>query len=260
MTKPADLAAARVHILQGGPILPALVDALAGEDVAAVHLIGDTPITDLDVQQNRHYRRADLGRRPSEVLRERVVAGTRTQLTASTDVPSNKLGWQDHLAGATFAIAIVPGPVLFTPWLEQVNEAAQDLGLAWISAALLDGKELHVGPTIGPGQTACYRCYEMRYKSNLTHFEAYSQFEAYARTLSSFPDFGMLPPLAELVAGVLAAEVVRFHTPGDRPISWGKLLTYDSTSFKLEAHPVLKLPRCATCSPTVNAPAARAWR
>jgi bacteriocin biosynthesis cyclodehydratase domain-containing protein len=259
MTKPADLATARVHILHGGPILPALVEALAGEDVPSIHLVGDAPITDLDVQQSRHYRRADVGRLPSEVLRERVVAGTRTELTASTAVPASKLAWQDCLAGATFAVAIVPGPILFTPWLELVNEAAQDLGLPWISAALLDGRELHVGPTIVPGQTACYRCYEMRYKSNLTHFEAYSQFEAYARTLSSFPDLGMMPPLGELVGGILAAEVVRFHT-GVRPMSWGKLLTFDSTSFALEPHPVLKLPRCNTCSPTVNAPAARAWR
>src|SRR5215831_420109 len=106
MTKPADLAAARVHILQGGPILPALVDALAGEDVAAIHLIGDAPITDLDVQQNRHYRRTDVGRRQSEVLRARV-AGTRTELTASNEIPANKLAWQDQLAGATFAVAIV---------------------------------------------------------------------------------------------------------------------------------------------------------
>src|SRR5262245_46232515 len=183
MTKPAS-----VHIVHGGPILPALVSALAGEHIDAIHLIGDDPITDLDVQQCRHYRRSDIGRRPSEVLRERQLAGSATVLTASQGLPANKLAWQERLAGATFAIALVPGPIPFAPWLEHLNEAALDLGLAWISAALLDGKELHVGPTIVPGETACFRCYEMRYKSNLSHYEAYEQFEAHARTLASFPD------------------------------------------------------------------------
>jgi bacteriocin biosynthesis cyclodehydratase domain-containing protein len=260
MTKPVSAEAATIHVLHGAPILPALVAALAGEHVGAIHLVGDAPITDLDVQQSRHYRRDDVGRRPSEVLRERVLAGTRTALTASDGLPATKLAWQERLSGATFAVALVPGPIPFTPWLEHVNEAALDLGLAWMSAALLDGKELHVGPTVVPGQTACFRCYEMRYKSNLSHFEAYQQFEAHTRTLSSFPDFGLLPPIAEVVAGLVASEVARFHTPGGRPVSWGKLLTFDTNSFVLETHPVLKLPRCASCSPAVNAPDARSWR
>jgi hypothetical protein len=52
---------------------------------------------------------------------------------------------------------------------------------------------------------------------------------------------------------------VRFHTPGERPASVGKLLTFDVASFTLETHPVLRLPRCAVCTPAVNAPGARAW-
>jgi bacteriocin biosynthesis cyclodehydratase domain-containing protein len=124
---------------------------------------------------------------------------------------------------------------------------------------MLDGRELHIGPTVVPGSTACYRCYELRYKSNIPVLEAYLAFESKVRAGVAPVDFGLLPTLVPLVSDLLACDIARI-LDGQQAQSHGALLTINMQTLKLERHPVLKLPRCSACSPIHNAPPDRTWR
>jgi bacteriocin biosynthesis cyclodehydratase domain-containing protein len=151
-------------------------------------------------------------------------------------------------------------PIPFPAWLEPFNLAAQDAGVPWLPVSAHDAVELHVGPTIVPGVTACFRCYELRYKSNLTFLDSYLQFETFIHGGGRAVDFGLLPPFADAAGALAALELRRALAPDQSPLSEGALVTVRTLDFGIEAHPVLKLPRCAACSPAVNEPAQRAWR
>lgn len=65
-------------------------------------------------------------------------------------------------------VVVLPGPLLFYPWLEKLNEAAFALRIPWTTLGLVDPDCVQIGPTIRPGVTACYKCFETRLKSKLS--------------------------------------------------------------------------------------------
>ena len=255
------LRAATVAIVNHGPLVPALVANLARMGVGALRLIGERAVADLDLRQSRIYRPADLGRPLREVLEERVDVGENgSRLVAHGDFPASKLEWQERLLGGTLLVAPVVGPIQFLPWLDVLNEAALDAGAPWMVTAQPNGTEIQVGPTFVPGVTACYRCFEMRWKSHVPNYEAYLQFEAHLRQGAPVRDFGYLAPTADIAAALVAMEVRRALLPDEEPLTVGTLVTFEASSFALQRHPLLPLPRCLACSPTRNAPATRQWR
>lgn len=255
------LAKATIVVVNHGPAVPSLIASLARLGLGTIELLGDAPLTSLEVEQARHFHPSDIHRLASEALVARLeLARLGVTLHARPEVPTTKLEWQVRITGKALVVAPVLGPVLFLPWIEALNEAALDAGTPWITAAMPSISEIYVGPLFVPGVTACYRCYELRTKSHISSYEAYLPFEAHLRGKGTPVDFGVLPPFADLAGSLLAMEVVRALLPDTTPLSVGKLISFDTTSFSTEIHPLLPLPRCLSCSPTRSAPAAREWR
>jgi bacteriocin biosynthesis cyclodehydratase domain-containing protein len=252
----AALAQAKLLVVNRGPWIPSLLLNLARLGFRDVRFVGDRPITALDVQQSRHYRREDIGASTSAALA--ALAGSSLRLEP-VGFPASKLEWQERLAGVSLAIVPSWGPVLFLPWLDLVNEATQDAGVPFITCAHPSLSELHIGPTIVPGETACYKCFEMRFKSHISNYESYVAFETFMRANDAPVDFGFFPPLADVAGAIVATEAARAVLPGQTPYTLQALVTFDATTFAFETHPLLPLPRCQVCSPARNAPNVRRW-
>lgn len=254
------LASAAVTVVGAGAATPALVAGLASSGIGKIRLLGDAPVQSTHVQHSRFLRRADVSKPMSDALRARALPpGYEGELDATAALPETKIDLQRELRGASFVVAVVTGPILFPPWMDVLNEATQDAGIPWTSAAVLEGTELHVGPTIVPGKTACYKCFELRFKSNIPSIEPYLRFEAFIRETGESRDFGLLPPLADIAGGLAAAETISALHPHRAPRTLGKLLTFHANSYSIDEHPVLRLPRCPSCTPVMNGPARREW-
>jgi bacteriocin biosynthesis cyclodehydratase domain-containing protein len=248
---------ANIGILNAGPVAPLLISALAKFGVRQITLIAADAVKKLEAQQCRALDSADAGRRWADVLPS--AAGPRTRVNTVSSRPEDVTDWGKEIEGMNMLVALVQGPILFYPWLEKLNLAAVAQKIPWTSVALLDGDVAHVGPTIRPRVTACYKCYELRYKSHLPYINRHDAFAAHVQQLEQPLDFGLLPPVADILSGFAAMEVVRAISPDSTPVTSGRLMTFSLSDFKTELHPVLKLPRCPHCSSVNGLPPQRIW-
>jgi bacteriocin biosynthesis cyclodehydratase domain-containing protein len=227
----AALKRAHIGVVNGGPVLPALVPLLAKLGVRRMTLIGSDK----------------AGSVPGLQI---------NQIEASSGEIED---WDETIRGMSMVVVLKEGPILFYPWLEKLNAAALSAGIPWTSIALLDGDTVHLGPTIRPNVTACYKCFELRLKSNLAFLNVNESFESYVRDSREIVDFGFLPPVAGIMAGFAALEVIRTLNPEDVAQTSGKLMVFNTADFSTSYHPVLKMPRCTACGPTRNQARQRIW-
>ena len=251
---------ANVGIVNAGPIAPALASSLVHFGVARLTLLGGSTVGSMEVQQSRYYQPQDENRDRISVWRERVTS-ERPDLDMkliSTDI-EEVVDWQELIHGTSMLIVFLQGPLLFNPWLDRLNEAAFALRVPWLTIALLDGESAQIGPTIRPGVTACYKCFETRLKSNFSFIGRDEAVEKYLGQTRERIDFGMLPPVADIVGGFAAIEVMRTLSPETVAQTSGRFMLFNVADFTTEFHPVLKLPRCPVCSPVRNKPKPRVW-
>lgn len=125
-----------------------------------------------------------------------------------------------------------------------VNEIAQEESVPWTSVQIhgLDG---FVGPTIFPGETACYACFKERTMANVSKHTGYEHYlkagdahrnQANART----PGFG------RMLAGYLVMDLVNVLAFGTGYTA-GRVIRVDGLRLSVECNDVLKLPRCEIC-------------
>ena len=258
------LKSAHIGIVNSGAAVPALLSSLAHFGVSRFSVFGDPEIEALEVQQSRYYQTRDQSRERISVWRERIPS-LNPQLDiklvpAGADKTAWKTSnWEEALQNLSMLIVMLQGPLLFPDWLGKLNEAAFALRLPWTSIALLDGESAQLGPTIRPGVTACYKCFETRLKSNLGWLGRNETLDAYLREAKEHVDFGLLPPVADIAAGFAAIEVVRTLSSDSVAQTSGKIMLFNAADFSTEFHPVLKLPRCTVCSPVRNKPQPRIW-
>jgi bacteriocin biosynthesis cyclodehydratase domain-containing protein len=124
-----------------------------------------------------------------------------------------------------------------------VNRLCLDRNIRWISHRCMELR-CEVGPWIVPGETACYRCLEMRKAANVRNFAD----SLAARQLLLARNEPVARLNFTLGTEVLALEVTKILGGFSRPMTYGSLLTFSLVSLESKLHPVLKVPRCAACS------------
>jgi bacteriocin biosynthesis cyclodehydratase domain-containing protein len=252
---------ATVSLLGGSAMAPRVLQELASCGVGTLRLVGmEDAVTELDLQESTSLSGSDLGRPFQEVLRELATRqGLRTQIE-TRPLPASKLEWHSALRGVDMAVALITGPVLFHRWLELLNEATLDIEVPWLSVSCLDGFELHIGPLFRAPQSPCYKCYELRYRSNTLFLEAQKQYEEFVATAKPPVRFGVPGFAVEVAASLAVREVVSALGGQEPPLSLGHLLTVEMSSFRIDRHPLMRLPRCESCgSASANTGASRAW-
>jgi ribosomal protein S12 methylthiotransferase accessory factor len=126
--------------------------------------------------------------------------------------------------------------------LEAVNSAALKGGWPWISGRIEMGIGM-IGPAVIPGQSACYRCCELRRQANMP---ATATPNGDAPTPNG--DAAAAPgPLPACVGSLLALEAVRLVSRLAPPQSLGRIMLLDFFAPEITSRRVLRLPNCPAC-------------
>jgi len=218
------------------------------------------PVTARDIGRSRHLGAADLGRHPAEVIAAQLDrAGLPAGVTAVGAEPSSVLEWRQLLRECGLVISACSKPVIFNPAYEMLNKAVLAANVMWLPLAVVDNTEIQMGPAVIPNETACYKCYEYRFQSNVGHVDSYKAFADTVNAMKETENFGVLPPFAEIAANYATVEAVRMLAPDMTPICAGKLLTVNIEDLSSERHPVLRVPRCPHCNAHAERVPERVW-
>ncbi|MBG0829784.1 TOMM precursor leader peptide-binding protein [Planomonospora sp. ID67723] len=111
------------------------------------------------------------------------------------------------------------------------------------------GVAVEVGPLVIPRETACYRCFTVRRRAALDGMGP----------MASAAGADRARPMIPLSTDWVAFEVVKFVTGIGEPVTRARMLAFDYMSGVVNAHPVLKLPRCPSCGVHRSRPSRTLW-
>jgi len=133
-----------------------------------------------------------------------------------------------------------------TPGLRQWNRYCVENHWGFFPAVLQDLVG-YVGPLVIPGETACYECLRARQNSHMS--DPAAQRAPETRGFEEQRFVGFHPAMAQTVGDLAAMELLKFH--GQLPM-WrvGTMIEVNLMAPSLAVRKVLKIPRCAVCSPT----------
>jgi bacteriocin biosynthesis cyclodehydratase domain-containing protein len=152
-------------------------------------------------------------------------------------------------------LVVVCPPASGTQWETAVNTLALETGVAWLPVRIF-GAEGFVGPLFIPHDGPCYGCLARREEANWADpaiTRAY--FDRLEEAPASVAGYGRLPALVSLVSHYAALESTKYLARFTVPALLGNLLRIDFARCRTELHRVLRVPRCAACSPVTRRPA-----
>lgn len=135
------------------------------------------------------------------------------------------------------------------PWptaLEQVNAIAQETDTPFVYTEVV-GFDVNIGPTVIPGETACYECYRQQARMNIDSPDRYEAFERQASDRSRTT--GAVLPFAQIASGFVVTDVVNYLCYG-YGYTVGSVISYGMNDFSFESNDVLRMPRCESCDRT----------
>lgn len=130
-----------------------------------------------------------------------------------------------------------------TPTLLGLNERALDRD-GTVVFAQVAGYDGVVGPTVVPGETACYECFDERVVQSRADDGA--KYEGFKDGVAHRRGADVASPFAQVVAGFATLEVLHLLAD-ERPVLVDKVATVDFLNFAFEPNPVLKVPNCDAC-------------
>jgi ribosomal protein S12 methylthiotransferase accessory factor len=128
--------------------------------------------------------------------------------------------------------------------LEGCNALALHSGRPWLLVKP-SGRQVWVGPLFRPGKTGCWECLVQRLRSN-SPVAAFLQVRN-GRPAAVVNDLGCTPATLQVAAGLAANAVASWVVRGELPELDGKLQTLDVPSWRLQTHPLTRLPFCPAC-------------
>ena len=244
-----------------GPAARPAVEA-ALELLTAHGLVVDGPDAPADLRAPARSAAAAYGLAPT-VAAERLRRGTvglvgtgglrldvLRLLAASGLREVRRLGWRGR--GRAELVVVVPAADELDR-LPAWNVAALEHGCPYLLVRPWDGRTASVGPLVLPGQTCCYECVLLRRGANSGYADELADVEA--APLAAPPD----PALGAIAAALAAHLVVRWLVGRNATVP-GVLYTVETRPSPLIVeHAVLRVPRCAACSPAEQQAAPLPW-
>ncbi len=105
----------------------------------------------------------------------------------------------------------------------------------------------YIGPFVVPGETACFECLQARENSHREEPEARRAIED--RAFEAQKVIGFHPSMASVLADIAAFELTKFYSGAISSWNIGSLIEVNLLDTRMTARKVLKVPRCAVCSP-----------
>jgi len=175
-----------------------------------------------------------------------VSSLNREETTATTNEAVEQ--YQDPYDGlAAFDNAVCVAGDGATSELQAINERAHANDTSVVFGCVV-GYDGVIGPTVVPGQTACYDCFEQRTKERISADDTYEQFKNQLATRRSE---SVASAFARVVSGYITLEAIHLLID-ESPLLFDKIVTVDFTDFTFEPNAVLKVPNCETCKPEVH--------
>jgi bacteriocin biosynthesis cyclodehydratase domain-containing protein len=230
-----------------------LIRALVLAGLGKVTAVDSGTVGDAEVYSDAWFTSEQEGITRREAAYHLAAAVDPSVEVATAAYPSDSAGFSALLADVDFAVLC---PDYYNPAeYDTFNQSALATKVPWTSARV-SGFEFHIGPTIIPFETPCYKCYDLRQKSNLPDFAEYEVVEEFLKS-------GRLRATALAIcpgAGLLALEVLKAITWFTAPATCAHLYSLSLLTMESKLHPVLKVPRCPACSRTVTRPTIHAWQ
>lgn len=135
------------------------------------------------------------------------------------------------------------------PIAGDLNELAIDSQTPFFPVEI-HGFDGFIGPAVFPGETACYRCFTERTRSNVAGQQGYAAYREEFdgdRALSTATH----PAFTRMLAGFASMELLHLLAFGTG-YSAGRVIAIDALELSIEANDVLKLPRCECCGPAAD--------
>lgn len=108
----------------------------------------------------------------------------------------------------------------------------------------------YVGPSVIPGETACFECFLSRMDSNRT-----GDALAYASEMSAFAGqlvTGFHPSMASVLGDIAAIELTKFYSHALPLWKVGVVMEVNLLAGRIDSRKVLRVPRCSACSNLVR--------
>ncbi|MBI3768548.1 MAG: TOMM precursor leader peptide-binding protein [Deltaproteobacteria bacterium] len=135
-----------------------------------------------------------------------------------------------------------------------MNEVALDLALTWLPVRIFAG-EGFVGPLFVSGEGPCHACLLAREEANWVDPDLMRVYlERIAENPSTLEAYGRLPAFVALTSQWVVLEATKYLSRFTVPALLGHVLRIDFIGCRTQLHRVLRLPRCAQCSPAAHRP------
>ncbi len=113
-----------------------------------------------------------------------------------------------------------------------------------------------LGPFVVPGETACFECLLTRQNSHMEDTVSQRASEEIAFEAQSV--IGFHPSMASILGDLAAYELTKIYSAVLPACKIGALIEINLLASRLEARKILKIPRCAVCSPLITRSSASA--
>lgn len=159
-------------------------------------------------------------------------------------------------------------PVAYHDWATRLNPGSFDCLVAtsdfgglrlmrqWNALCLEHGRHFlpvvlqdmigYVGPSVIPGETACYECFLARLDSN-----RFGQSQEYAGEITAFEGqhlAGFHPAMASVLGDIAAIELTKFYSRALPLWRVGVVMEVNLLGGRIDSRKVLRVPRCRACS------------
>lgn len=148
------------------------------------------------------------------------------------------------------------------PWfMERVNAWALQNEVPWLLIQCRSMREGMLGPLFLPGLTACFECLQGRLRSNriLSEDEDLLNQHLREREQAARP-IGTMNAALDVLAAWAVVDALKHLAHFAAPRLAGRFVVVDWFDMRTEHHDVLRLPRCAACSPVRDMPEPFPWK
>lgn len=233
---------ARVLIAGAEPWGAVAAVELAAAGVGAIQLLDDRDVSAEDLLSVRHWTEADVGR-----LRRDAIGDALARLAPWCRVTAGPL--EDSIATLEgewdLLIAALTADDLYL--LTKLARFAHQRGLRSIYGHL-DGLEAWIGPSVAPGESACWNCARLRLLSNTEIPKPAHDIDAALIAGPARPRArSSLGPMGGQVGHLLAMESLKIlggFAEGDGP---GRVFIQHLITNKTSRHKVIPMPWCDVC-------------
>jgi adenylyltransferase/sulfurtransferase len=230
--------------LHGATVARSLVAAGVGH----LTIVDPTIVAKTDLYFSGLFQTDDIGKNRALVLSSTLARGESGTLIESETTQPTVADIVSLANDASLVLSCLDSGLLNLSL--RVADACRQSRTPWIAASL-EGTELVVGPGFfKPADGPCYTCWRMREISSaanpLSRLALEQRLDQIQTDLS--PRRENLAASADIVGGMLAAEVITWLSGSTTPNLDGRFITVEVPGFRTEKHLVLRRPDCPVCN------------